>query len=99
MNELVNVLERRFTLQILMALDEHGSMNISKLSKTVNGGASTILKRVKEMEDVGLVSTYTPLTCYQRIAKNTVYGATIISNLYKSIEEGWDAQIRNAPTI
>lgn len=90
MNNLVNVLERRYTIQILSALNQHGSMNISKLSKTVDGGASTILKRVKEMEDVGLVSTYTPLTCYQRIAKNTVFGTSIINNLYRSIEEGWD---------
>lgn len=88
--DLVSVLERRFTIQILSALDQHGSMNISQLSKTVDGGASTILKRVKEMEDVGLVSTYTPLTCYQRIATNTSYGAHIIHSLTMAIKEGWN---------
>lgn len=80
MNELMDVLRRKYTFQILMALDEHGSMNISKLSKMVGGRESTILKRVKEMESVKLVLTYAPPSCDQRI-RNTTFGTCLIGML------------------
>lgn len=87
MNKLVDVLRRKYTFQILMALDEHGSMNISKLSKMVGGRESTILKRVKEMESVRLVFTYAPPSCDQRI-KNTIFGTGLIGMLKRPMEVG-----------
>lgn len=90
MKELVDILERRFTLQILSALDEHGAMNIHTLNKTIGGNNKTILNRVNEMESVGLIYTYRSLNYYQRIASNTSYGARIIRSLTMAIKEGWD---------
>ena len=88
--DLVSVLERRFTIQILLALNEYGAMNIHTLNKMIGGNNKTILNRVNEMEDVGLVSTYRSLNYNQRIATNTPYGAHIIRSLTLAIKEGWN---------
>lgn len=88
--DLVNVLERRFSIQILSALDQHGAMNIHTLSKTIEGNNKTILNRVNEMEVVGLIYTCRSLNYYQRIVTNTSYGARIIRSLTMAIKEGWN---------
>lgn len=89
---LIPLLGKKYVKDILLALNEHGTMNYGTLKKITNCPDGTLTNRLNELEKAGLVKSYEGKSRYrlpQRICELTELGrkALILYDIDEKIND------------